>query len=226
MNAKVKFLVTSLMALAFMWATAAAQTVVPVGPFSSVKADGGHNRITLRYGATQRVTLLSGDRQHTQITTDGDRLVINNCRLDCPRGYKVEIEIVTPVIKGISLSNGGLIQSRGEFPAQGEISVAVDNGGMIDIRAITVNNVTAAVHDGGKIFARPRNGLVVSIADGGAVTYWGNPQNITKAIKRGGVVEKGEAADADKPLSEIGSAAPPVPAVPRAANKPRGQFWE
>lgn len=225
MNTKSKLMAASFILLACMSASVVAQKVVPVAPFTSVKLDGG-GRITLRYGATQRVTMLTGDQEYTQITTDGDRLVINNCRLKCPRGYKSEIEVVTPVVKGISVSNGGLIQSRGTFPSQANLSVAVDNGGMIDIRLITVNNVTAAVRDGGRILVKPQTDLVVSIADGGAVTYWGTP-HVTSAIRRGGVVEKGDPADADKPVTEIGHSLPRLPDVPPVPPiKRRGQFWE
>ena len=121
-------------------APAAAQTAVPVAPFRSVEMhDGGH--VILHHGATQRVILLKGgvDRPHFTLA-DGGRLVIDKYKGrdkhkgQCPRGYELEIEIITPYIDEIVASDGGVIQSRGSFPRQTEIKTAVRNGGTIDIR--------------------------------------------------------------------------------------------
>lgn len=201
------------------------QNIVSVAPFTSVELRNGGTAI-LRYGASQRVTLIKGGLNCTEVTViNGDRLIIDTGKKDCPRGYELEIEIVTPNIKGLAVANGGLLQSLGDFPGQTAISLAVNQGGALDIRSITVQSVTAAVRSGGRILARPQASLVASVADGGVITYWGNPK-VTSSTRHGGIINKGTAAEADEPVSDTNaclSTIPNVPAVPPVP--PRRSFW-
>ena len=186
------------------------QKVVPLTSFSSVELHDGGKAI-LHHGPTQRVTLLKGSLDYTRVTiADGGRLVINRCKTECPRGYDLEIEIVTPDIARISVADGGTIQSRGSFPRQAEIGVAVNDGGTIDIRSMAVDSVTASVHSGGRIFTRPQTAMFASVVDGGVITYWGDAR-VSKSIKGGGVVSRGTTVEADQPISEL---SPPLPSVP------------
>ncbi len=195
-----------------------AETVVPLAPFRSVTLhNGGH--VVLRHGPTQRVTLIKGSTDHTRLkVADGGRLVIDD-HSHSPRGYRLEVEILTPEIVEVSVEDGGLIQTRGSFPRQAELDVAVDNGGIIDLRSMTVDVVNAEVEQGGGIFTKPQRALNARITQGGAITYWGSPQ-VKSSVQHGGAVSKGRAADADRPLSELGPglqdvrALPPVPPVP------------
>ena len=142
--------------------------IVSVAPFTSVELRNGGTAI-LRYGASQRVTLIKGSLTCTEVTVaGGERLIIDTGKNDCPRGYELEIDIVTPNIKGLAVANGGLLQSLGNFPGLTAISVAVNQGGAIDLRSITVQSVTAAVRSGGRILVRPQTSLVASVADGAA----------------------------------------------------------
>jgi|ERR1051326_4604168 hypothetical protein len=173
-------------------APAATGTLIPVGSFDSVALkDGGH--VILRHGAVQRVILLQGSTQYTSIRIDEDnarQLVIDSCRHQCPRDYRIEVEVVTPDIRGVSVSDGGSIESTGGFPQQGKIAAAVEDGGKIDIRSIAAGEASAAVNDGGKILLRAQNRLAAAINDGGEILYWGDPK-ITSAINDGGSVDKG-----------------------------------
>ena len=200
-------------------APAAAQTAVPVAPFRSVEMhDGGH--VILRHGATQRVTLLKGGVDCPNFTlADGGRLVIDKYKGrdkhkgQCPRGYELEIEIITPYIDEIVASDGGVIQSRGSFPRQAEIKTAVRNGGTIDIRTIVTDRVTASVEEGGRVLTMPQVTLSANVASGGQITYWGDAR-VESSVRNGGGVIKGTAAEADKPLSEFGPQIPPPPPAP------------
>ena len=193
-----------------------AQTLVPVAPFRSVELHDGIHAI-LRHGPSQSVTLLKGSPDHTTFTiTDGGRLVIDKCKGRCPRGYAVEIEIVTADIAGIVVSDGGTIESRGSFPRQGEIEVAVQQGGTIDIRSMALDSVTASVEQGGRIFTKPQIAMSASVVNGGEIIYWGDAR-VESKVRHGGGVIKGTADEADKPLSELDprQASPPsVPSVP------------
>jgi hypothetical protein len=192
------------------------QQAVPLAPFTSVELDGGVKAL-LQHGSPQRVTMLKGSRDISLITVTQERLIIDKCRDKCPRGYELQIEIVTPLINAISVRNGGAIESQGSFPAHSAMSLAVSQGGMIDARAISANSITAAVNQGGRILARAEITMVASVSNGGVITYWGNAQ-VTSSTQHGGVVTKGAADDADKPLSDFeapASCSPDQPA-PRA----------
>jgi putative autotransporter adhesin-like protein len=189
------------------------QTVVPLGQFSSVELRNG-GKVLVRHGATHRVTLLKGSPDYTQVNiASGDRLVIDKCRNNCPRGYELEVEIVAPDIAGISIADGGTIESRGSFPRREGIRVAVSNGGTIDIRSMTVDSVSASIDQGGRIFTKPQAAMIASVRQGGNVTYWGDAQVIS-SIRHGGVVTKGTADEASQPLSDFDDSFESEPAVP------------
>lgn len=190
-----------------------AQSAIPLAPFRAVTLRGG-GKVTLSYAPIQRVTLLKGSSKYTGVAIAEDgRLVIDRCQSECPKGYELEVEVLAPDLLDIMVSDGGTIESRGSFPRQAELGVAVGDGGTIDLRSMTVDFVEAAVHDGGRIFAKPQRGLVAKIARGGVITYWGHP-HVTSSVEQGGVVARGTAAAADRSLAEFGPAGPAVPAVP------------
>lgn len=188
---------------------------VPLPRFNSIELDGGAKAV-IQYGSPQRVTMLKGSEDLSLITVTQDRLVIDKCRDKCPRGYELQVEIVTPLINSISVANGGRIESLGSFPLHTAMSLAVSHGGMIDARAISANSITAAVNQGGRILAKPEMTMVASVSNGGVITYWGNAQ-VTSSTEHGGDVSKGAAGDLGKPLSDVeapDSCSPNVPAPP------------
>ena len=168
---------------------AAADTVVPVGEFRSIElSNGGH--VVVRHGAVQRVSIVGGDTEYTQIRVGtGGRLMIDTGKR--PRGYRLEVEVVTPHLSRVSVSNGGTLQVVGTFPSQPSIEVAVEQGGTIDIRMIAADNVDASVYSGGGIFTTSRRLLNASVESGGAITYWGEAE-VRKTVRDGGVVQRGK----------------------------------
>jgi hypothetical protein len=198
------------------------QQALSLAPFTSVQLDSGVKAI-LQYGTVQRVTLLKGSADISLITVAQERLVIDKCRDKCPRGYELHVEIVTPLITAISLANGGAIESRGNFPRQTAMSLAVSHGGTVDARAILANNITAAVNQGGRILTQPQVTMAASVSNGGVITYWGDAQ-VTSSTQHGGLVTKGAAADRDKPLPDLEapvSCPPNHPARPAGAKRSR-----
>src|SRR5688500_15377119 len=187
----------------FLSATPPLQTGLQLERFRSIELpQGGH--VVLRPSPTQRVTLVRGSVDYTRLrVTDRGALIIEKCYRKCPRGYRLELEILSPSVSRLSLANGGSIQSRGSFPRQSDLAVAVAHGGTIDVRAIASRSVTATVEQGGRILTVPQVSLVASVTHGGAIVYWGNAQ-VTQSIDHGGVVSKGSASEIDLPLSEIG----------------------
>lgn len=195
------------------------QRVVTLAQFSSVELRGG-GKVILRNGPVQRVTLLKGSLNHSQVTVaSGDQLIIEKCGNRCPREYELQIEIVAPDIAGISVTDGGTIEVRGTFPRRAELRVAVSDGGAIDIRSMTVDSVVASVNQGGTIFTKPQSAMIASVHQGGNITYWGDAQ-IISYVRYGGIVTKGAADEADKPLSDFAPAFQSVPPVPPAPVQP------
>jgi hypothetical protein len=176
----------------FLVATPPLTTVVQVKRFSSIELpEGGH--VILRPSATQRVTLLRGSLDYTRMrVTDRGALVIDKCFRKCPKGYRLELEILSPSVNRLSLANGGSIQSRGGFSRQSTLAVDVSHGGTIDARSIVAQRVTASVSQGGRILTSPQASLSARVSNGGAIFYWGDAQ-VTKSIDHGGVVTRGSA---------------------------------
>jgi len=195
------------------------QQALPLAPFTSVQLNGV--KAVLQYGSPQRVTLLKGSGDISLITVTQERLVIDKCRDKCPRGYQLQVEIVTPLINAIAVANGGVIESRGDFPLQPAMSLAVSHGGTVDARAILANNITAAVAQGGRILANPKMTMVASVSNGGVITYWGNAQ-VTSSTQHGGVVNKGAAIDLDKPMSDVEAPESCTPDTPDTPARPAG----
>jgi hypothetical protein len=206
----VRLLVTFVLA-----SSGAAATVIPLGEFRSLELrNGGH--VIVRPGAVQRVSIIKGDLRHSRVrVADGQRLVIDRSGRECPEGYRLQIEVVTPHLPAVAVSNGGIVQTVGDFPAQASIVAGVKQGGMIDIRSMAADRVDASVYSGGRIFTTSRKSLRATVESGGGITYWGEVHDVEELVHDGGAVSRGAAGDAEKPLSELGPNIPPVPPLPR-----------
>lgn len=191
----------------------------PSPSFRSIELQGG-GMVTVRHGTERRLTVLTAN-PNRPIRTDGDRLVIAPCSGRCPGGHRIEVEIVTPELSRVAVTDGGRIELRGDFPAQTALAASVSSGGLIDMRELEAGQVTAAVEHGGRILARPGRGLTASVANGGNVTYWGDPV-VTSSVRHGGVVQRGDPADLRRPLARLDErlAPPPVPASRAAPARP------
>jgi beta-lactamase regulating signal transducer with metallopeptidase domain len=196
---------------------AATKPAIPLtGSFDAVELRNG-GTVTLIHGESPRVAVIQGNPEEHSITIRDGRLVIDHCARSCSHRQAFEVEVVTPGLTAIAVAHGGTIQSRGDFPTQAEIGVDVSQGGTIDMRSMPVQNVTASVYSGGRIFAMPAAALTAKVEQGGNVTYWGDAV-VKSSIQDGGVVVAGTADDFDKALAELLGPAlrppPPVPPVP------------
>ncbi len=180
--------------------------------FHEVELRNG-GEVVVRHGAEPSVSLVEGDRRTTRINIAGGRLVIDRCAVRCPRGYRLRVDVVTPSLTALSVSDGGSLQAGRGFPRQANVAASVSSGGVLDIRALPVEDVTASVAHGGLIFTRPARRLAAAVAQGGAITYWGDP-DVTRSIRQGGVVARGEAADEARPLADLHPRVPPIPRLP------------
>jgi len=140
---------------------------VPVGHFSGVELRGG-GHVVLRYGTTERVTLVSGSTQFTRFHIEnGHTLVIDACTYDCPSHYDLEVQIQTPRIE----------------------AVAIEGGGHIDLSTIAAAKGNAAVNGGGRIRIHADQHLTAAVNGGGSIGYSGNAE-VTSAVNGGGSVRR------------------------------------
>jgi hypothetical protein len=177
-------------------ASVASAQPVSVAAFQSLQSRNGAH-VTVRYGQAQRVQILSGA---PKISVNGDgRLTIDNH--DALRGTRADIEIVTPSLKAFAVEQGGRLTVEAGFPRQSVIAAAVANGGVLDLRRLPVDQVSAAVSQGGMIAVRPARQLSAAINHGGNITYWGTP-SVSTSIQHGGAVARGRAEDEDRPFGQ------------------------
>lgn len=169
---------------------ALAGTDVQLPPFSAVDLHGGGS-VVLRHGAVQRVTLLKGDTNHSTLDVRGGRLDIDGCRWfwNCPSGYRLEVEIVTPGVAALTVHGGGDLKADGEFPVQDAMNLDVHGGGDVDVRAIPVKHMTAEVHGGGDLHAFVTETLTAEVHGGGSIVYKGNPR-VSSSVHGGGSISR------------------------------------
>lgn len=167
-----------------------ANEFVPVPHFDSIELRGGGN-VALVPGPAERITIVEGSTRFTRIYVDRNRsLKIDICNRDCPRNYRLRVEIQSPRVPVLAVDGGGVINVSRGFDPQHRLVAAVNGGGVIDTRAIDVSDVTAAVNGGGELLVRAASRLTGAVHGGGAVRYWGDPQ-VTSAIQGGGSVRPG-----------------------------------
>jgi hypothetical protein len=170
-------------------ATAAATGDLP--RFDQVELNGG-GTVTVRHGAVQRVRFLSGNADLTPVRVQerNRRLVIDACKRNCPRNYRLHVEIVTPSLVAASINGGGRLTVEPGFAGQASLAAAVSGGGDLDARGIPARTAATAVKGGGQVRVRAQKSLVAAVSGGGRVLYWGEPQ-VTTTINGGGTVSKG-----------------------------------
>lgn len=168
-------------------APALAVETIPVPRFHSVQLRGG-GEVLVRRGPVQRVTILEGSSQFTQIRViRNGELRIDVCNNRCPQRYRLRVEVQSPDMPDVAIAGGGLIRALSGFAPQRELAAAIDGGGLIDVRAVQASDVSAAVNGGGQISVNSRDTLSAAVNGGGEVRYAGNP-NVSMAVHGGGLV--------------------------------------
>lgn len=172
-----------------MAAPALAAETISVPAFRSVELRGGGD-VTVRPGPVQRVTILEGSAQISRIRVVRDgQLQIDVCDGNCPRHYRLRVEVQSPHAPDVAIAGGGLIHAAGGFAPQRQLSVAIRGGGKIDMLPVAASTVSAAVHGGGLISVAARSTLAAAVNGGGEIRYAGNPR-VSSAINGGGAVRR------------------------------------
>jgi hypothetical protein len=167
-----------------------ATELIPVPQFRSVELRGG-GVVTIVPGPSQRVTILEGSSNFTQMRVEPDgRLRIDTCNERCPQFYRLRVEIQASRVPDLAISGGGVITANAGFAPQSHLAAAVNGGGKIDARSVEAQTVSAAVNGGGELLVRPERQLSAAVNGGGHVRYWGNPA-VSMAVRGGGSVSPG-----------------------------------
>jgi hypothetical protein len=170
---------------------AAGQGPRQVSSFNAIEMSGGAH-VLLRNASSHGVRVVEGSTDLSRIdVTRSGTLIIDKCRTKCPKGYRLEVEVLAPRITSILVAHGGRIESRAGFPRPVELTLEVSNGGTIDVRSISAERVIASVNQGGGILTTPRTFLSAVVANGGNITYWGDPQ-VKSSVDHAGAVTRGQ----------------------------------
>jgi Putative auto-transporter adhesin, head GIN domain len=171
-------------------APALAAEQIPVPHFDSVELKGGGD-LYIVAGPVQRVTVLNGSSQLTsfRVRRQGQLEIVTACDSRCPHNYNLRIQVESPQVPDVAVSQGGTIVAQRGFGLQQQISAAVSEGGTIDLRAVEAESVSAAVNAGGDIFVRARESLSAAVHNGGDVHYSGHPA-VSMAVSGGGDVRR------------------------------------
>lgn len=200
----VKILAWSSIAAAAAFSPQVSAQEIQVPPFNSIEVPNNAH-VILRPGSAQHLTLMRGSLDYSRLrVTPGGVLVIDKCRVKCPRDYQLEIEIQLPRVAKLAVADGGWIRSEGSFSRQSEIGIEVSNGGTIDTRSIPVDRVIASIDQGGRIRTVAGVSLSAIVTHGGVITYWGSAK-VKSSILDGGSVEKGNADEIDAPPVDDGN---------------------
>jgi hypothetical protein len=178
--------------LLFLASTAAVSQPVATGPFQSVALRNG-GEVIVRYGPVQSVQIIAGS---PRIAVVGTRLVVDNRR--GTHDPRPRVEVVTPSLSAASVHDGGRLRVEA-FPRQPIIAASVAQGGMLDLRQLPADRVTASVNHGGIIWVQAIAGLDAAISQGGNVTYWGSP-TVKSSVHQGGAISRGRPDQFDTPL--------------------------
>lgn len=179
------FLVTFALAAA----PAQAAETVPVKAFKSVQLRGGGS-VSIRPGATQRVTLLSGSTRFTTVRVDDrGRLRIEACNARCPRDYDLQVEIVTPLAPDAAASGGGAMTFARGFRSQPQLSLAVSGGARINARAVSAASLSVAASGGGRVLTGSSRHLSAAVSGGAEVRYIGTPR-VSSVVSGGGTIRR------------------------------------
>lgn len=171
---------------ALLLSSAALAGEMNTAPFHSIEINGG-GHVDVTYGPQSKVDLKAGSPDVTRFEVKEGTLHIYACERKCPAHYELKLAITVPVLNNVAVKGGGAIIGHGSFPGQKSINAAVQGGGTIDIRDITVSSANAAVMGGGQIHTAAEQNLSAAVMGGGEITYRGHPQ-VSQSVLGGGSV--------------------------------------
>ena len=139
-------------------ATESARSGVPLGP--AARRRRSRRCAPARCSGSRSSRAARGSRASGSSATASCKIDV--CDGNCPRNYRLRIDIQSPQRARSSRSPAAaLIRAAGGFAPQRQLSAAISGGGKIDVaRGLRPSDVNAAVHGGGLISVRARSSAV------------------------------------------------------------------
>jgi hypothetical protein len=177
-----------------------------VGAFTGVELAGG-NIVSIRVGAPRSVVVHADDNLLHRVTTavQGGHLVIGQTSGSFSTKTPMRVEVTTPSLDTITLSGSGIVTVAGvdgasftiAVPGSGvvrasgttsRLDVSVAGSGDAELYDLAAKDVHASVPGSGRVAVTATQSLDASISGSGAVTYAGNPPQVTTHVTGSGAV--------------------------------------
>ncbi len=184
----------------------AASQTRSVGAFTGVELAGG-NVVTISVGKPRSVVVRADDNLIGRITTavHGGRLVIGNTSGSFASKAPTSVSVTTPSLDELVLSGSGTVEISGIRTAHltlaipgsgvvrasgtaGRLDVAIPGSGTAQLAPLVARAVHASVDGSGAIVVTATQSLDARVSGSGAISYAGNPSQVTTSVTGSGVV--------------------------------------
>ena len=177
-----------------------------VPAFNSVELAGGNN-VVIHVGGKQSVVVNADDNllDHVTTTVQSGTLVIGNTPGSLTTKSSMSVEVTAPTLNALTLAGGGNIvvtgikaesltvslTGGGNVTGSGtatSLGVTLDGSGNVWFTHVDAKNVQAVLSGSGNIFVTATKSLDASVPGSGAISYAGNPQDVTKSVTGSGAI--------------------------------------
>ena len=177
-----------------------------VPAFRSVELAGGNN-IVIHVGGDRSVVVKADDNLLNRVTTkvQSGTLVIGNTSGSLTAKSPMSVEVTVPTLTALTLAGGGNIivdgikaesltvtlSGSGNVTGSGtatSLGVTLDGSGNVWFTRLAAHNVHAVLSGSGNIFVTATDSLDASVPGSGAISYAGNPQDVTKSVTGSGEI--------------------------------------
>ena len=180
-----------------------------VPPFDSVELAGSNN-VVIRVGTEQSVVVHADDNLLDRVTTEVEDgcLVVDNKNGSFTTRSPMRVDVTMPALDALALSGSGSIEAdgidsealnvtlsgSGAVNASGTaagLDIRLSGSGNAELQALVARDVRSVVSGSGRILVTATESIDASVSGTGAITYGGDPPQVTTSITGAGVVTRG-----------------------------------
>ncbi|MFA0960624.1 GIN domain-containing protein [Roseivirga sp. BDSF3-8] len=156
--------------------------------FTSLSIKGG-GTYYIHYSRSSKIEIKGAGRclDEVEATVSYRELSIGpaeNATGNCP----IEVHIYTSALSSIQQKGGGSISIMKGFPPVESFKCSLKGGGDMNLSALRIGSLHAAIKGGGQVMATVEKSLHGEIKGGGRLYYQGDPA-VKKEISGGGTIE-------------------------------------
>jgi hypothetical protein len=164
----------------------------------------------IRVGEEQSVVVKADDNLIDRVTTEvkSSTLVVGTTSGSFTAKTPMRVEITVPTLGTLTLTGSGNIVVDGvdadsfhvSLPGSGtvtgagtagQLDVAVDGSGTVQLTRLTAQDVRASVGGSGSVFVTAMASLDASVSGSGSIVYAGSPPSVTKSVSGTGAIVGG-----------------------------------